>query len=201
MTTVTRPLGTYSAKYLKNIKNIKAYREANYEAYKTYNREYQRKLRQDPERLAEISMRGSFRDYITGAWKSSFKFESLLGMTRQQLMNREGCKDMAEWKAFLDNNEADHIIPISWFRKDENKHLKVYHWRHYNLQFVSRGVNRTKHSYVDETDIRIKWIAAKMQMDYLTATGKFDKAHLKEVEMLGRSIIQLEKQIKIKFES
>jgi hypothetical protein len=85
---VERPESTLSPEYAKAKHTIKKWRAENKDYVVEYNREYQRKLRQDPVKYEEMRMRISLRSYLRGSWKVSYKMQSFLGMTRNQLAQK-----------------------------------------------------------------------------------------------------------------
>jgi hypothetical protein len=195
---VERPENTLSPEYAKVKHNIKKWREDHKEYVTEYNREYQRKLRQDPVKYEEMRMRISLRSYLRGSWKVSYKMQSFLGMTRNQLAQKYAMTE-AEFSKYISQNECDHIIPASWFNDQKNIHLKPYMYRHYNLQIVPKHSNRTKHSWVDEEDIRVKLVKARMELDHENATNDYSKDKMLKIKALAKKAINLENEIYRKY--
>ena len=196
---ITRPEGTLSKAYAKHKDRIVAWNKAHVEELRVYNREYQRKLRANPDRMEEIRDRAGWRNYINGVWRNAYKFDSKVGMSVEQLMAREGCATREEWKEFLKTHESDHIISAKWFREPKNAYLKPFAFRHYNIQFIPRGLNRSKHSWIDESDPRIQLIIARMKMDYTMNICANSPENIERIEKLSREIGRYKKAIKKKF--
>lgn len=195
---IERSEDTLSKSYLKCRKNILRWRANNKEHLAKYNREYQRKLRADPVRMQELTMRVNTRAYLGGLWKNSYKVISAIGMDRAQLaakhnMNEEQLKEM------LKTHEIDHIVSTSWFNKPDHKHLKPYMYRHYNIQFVPKSTNRTKHSYVDENDPRIQLVITQLELDYQNSKNQYTKSDMEKVAVLANKASKLRTKIKNKY--
>lgn len=193
--TIERPSGTYSPEYIKNKKGILKWRNKNPEYVTKYNREYQRKLRQNPVKYEELKMRITTRKYLQGAWNVSYKASSALGMTRQQLAAKY---DMTEqqFKDMVKTRELDHILCSSWFDNEGNKHLKPFMYRHYNLQFVKMTSNRSKHNYVDTEDLRVQLVIVQLELEYYNSTNQYDKESISMIESLSNKAIKLRTKIK-----
>ncbi len=196
MTHIERPESTLNKRYLRERESMLQWRTDNKEWVKNYNREYQRKLRKDPQKMADLNDRTSLRCYLRGFIKKSYKIETKLGLNRDQLCQREGCKDNEEFKIFIKNHEIDHILPGTWFLKEENKHLNPFRCRGYNIQFVPRFANRRKHNWVDETDPRVMLVIAKMQMEHEVLEMVEDGNGHEKIRKLSVHLAQLEKQVK-----
>jgi hypothetical protein len=192
---IERPTGTYSPEYIRNRNGILKWRKNNPEYVTKYNREYQRNLRKDPVKYEELKMRVVTRKYLQGAWNVSYKASSALGMTRQQLAAKY---DMTEqqFKDMVVTNELDHILCSSWFDNEDNKHLKPFMYRHYNLQFVERKCNRTKHNYVDTDDLRIQLVIVQLELEYYNSINQYDKQSISMIESLSNKAIKLRTKIK-----
>jgi hypothetical protein len=192
---IERPTGTYSPEYIRNRKGILKWRKNNPEYVTKYNREYQRNLRKDPVKYEELKMRVTTRRYLQGAWNVSYKASSALGMTRQQLADKY---DMTEqqFKDMVVTHELDHILCSSWFDNEDNKHLKPFMYRHYNLQFVERKCNRTKHNYVDTNDLRIQLVIVQLELEYYNSINQYDKQSISMIESLSNKAIKLRTKIK-----
>lgn len=195
MTAIERPEGTLDKEYARCKKNIMRWRKNNKEYIKEYNREYQRKLRSDPVKYQEISMRIATGSYLRGTWKNSYKVTSAMGMSRQQVASKHNMTEN-ELINMLKTHEIDHIIPASWFNHSENIHLKPFQWRHYNIQFVKKQTNRTKHNYVDENDIRIKLVITLLKLDYHQSKNQYEKADVKMINQLADEANRLQTKIK-----
>ena len=192
---IERPTGTYSPEYIRNRKGILKWRKNNPEYVTKYNREYQRNLRKDPVKYEELKIRVTTRRYLQGAWNVSYKASSALGMTRQQLADKY---DMTEqqFKDMVVTHELDHILCSSWFDNEDNKHLKPFMYRHYNLQFVERKCNRTKHNYVDTNDLRIQLVIVQLELEYYNSINQYDKQSISMIESLSNKAIKLRTKIK-----
>jgi len=193
--TIERPTGTYSPEYTKNRKGILKWRKNNPEYVTKYNREYQRKLRKDPVKYEELKMRINTRKYLQGAWNVSYKASSALGMTRQQLADKYEMTEQ-EFKDMVKTHELDHILCSSWFDNEDNKHLKPFMYRHYNLQFVERKCNRTKHNYVDTDDLRVQLVIVQLELEYYNSINQYDKTSISMIESLSNKAIKLRTKIK-----
>ena len=193
--TIERPAGTYSPEYIKNKKGILKWRNKNPEYVTKYNREYQRKLRQNPVKYEELKMRITTRKYLQGEWNVSYKASSALGMTRQQLAAKY---DMTEqqFKDMVKTHELDHILCASWFDNEGNKHLKPFMYRNYNLQFVERKCNRSKHNYVDTDDLRVQLVIVQLELEYYNSINQYDKESISMIESLSNKAIKLRTKIK-----
>lgn len=193
---IERPLTSFSPNYLSQKKKILKWRADNKEYVTNYNMEYQRKLRQDPVKYQEMRMRVELRAYLVGKWKRSYKIESALGLTRTQFANKYNTDD-AGLKELLRTVEIDHIMPATWFHDPKNAHLKPYQYRHYNMQLVQKKSNRSKHSWIDETDPRVKYVICKMELDHANSNNSYNKASIARIETLSAEAYRLEKIIKI----
>jgi hypothetical protein len=193
---IERPLASFSPNYLSQKKKILKWRADNKEYVTTYNREYQRKLRQDPVKYQEMRMRVELRAYLVGKWKRSYKIVSALGLDRIQFAQKYNT-DEAGLKELLKTVEIDHIIPATWFHDAKNTHLKPFQYRHYNMQLVQKKSNRSKHSWIDENDPRVKYVITKMELDYANSNNSYNKASIARIEELSAEAYRLEKIIKI----
>lgn len=191
---VYRPESTLSKKYVYYKEYIKQWQANNREYVRKYNREYQRKLRNDPVKYEEMRMRLDLRKYLSGDWKQSYKMTSSLGITREQFAARYDI-DPNNMKQFLKGKEIDHIISTSWFNKPENIHLKPFCYRHYNVQVVDKTNNRKKHKWVDETDIRVELVKSMLELDYLSSKNDYSIDIMKKIRKLSKHIRTLEKKI------
>lgn len=193
--TIERPTGTYSENYIKQKKAIMIWREKNPEYVTKYNREYQRKLRKDPIKYEELRMRINCRSYLHGRWNVSYKASSALGMTRQQLADKYKMTEQ-EFKDMVKTHELDHIVSNTWFNDPDNIHLKPYMYRHYNLQFIPKSSNRSKHSYVDTDDLRVQLVVAQLELDYHSSKNQFDKQSLSKIDFYSKKAKALKTKIK-----
>lgn len=193
---IERPLTSFSPYYLSQKKSIIQWRKDNKEWVTNYNREYQRKLRQDPVKYQEMKMRVELRAYLVGKWKRSYKVESALGLTRAQFANKYNTDELG-LKELLKTVEIDHIMPATWFHDAKHAHLKPYQYRHYNMQLVPRGSNRSKHSWVDETDPRVKYVICKMELDNANSNNTYNKASVARIEELSAEAYKLERIMKV----
>lgn len=193
--TIERPSGTYSPEYQKNKNGILKWRKNNPDYVTKYNREYQRKLRQNPVKYEELKMRITTRKYLQGAWNVSYKASSALGMTRQQLAAKYDMTEQ-EFKDMVKTHELDHILCSSWFDNEENNHLKPFMYRHYNLQFVERKCNRSKHNYVDTEDLRVQLVIVQLELEYYNSINQYDKESINMIESLSNKAIKLRTKIK-----
>lgn len=191
---VERPTGTYTEEYNKKRTNILKWRKNNPEYVTTYNREYQRKLRQDPVKYEELKMRVNARSYLQGDWGVSYKASSSLGMTRAQLAQKYNMTE-DEFISMVNKNELDHIVSASWFNNDKNIHLKPYMYRHYNLQFLPKKINRSKHKYVDESDIRVQFVITQLELDYYNGMNYYDKDCMSKIAELSSKAVRLKTKI------
>jgi hypothetical protein len=192
---ITRPEDSYAQSYIDHKTYILKWRKNNKEKLKQYNREYQRRLRQDPTKYLELTMRINTRAYLFGKWKTCYKVVSAIGMTREQLASKHNMTE-EQLIELLKTHEIDHIISASWFNNDVNKHLKPYMYRHYNIQFIPRGTNRKKHKYVDENDIRVQLVKTLLEMDYYHSQNIYDSEIMKKITSLARKANTLKNRIK-----
>ncbi len=195
--TIERPEGTYSQEYLKQKTKILKWRADNKEWVTNYNREYQRKLRQDPVKYQEMRMRVELRAYLVGKWKQSYKIVSALGLTRLQFAQKYNT-DEAGLKELLKTYEVDHILPATWFHDVKNAHLKPYQYRHENIQLVKKLANRSKHSWTDSDDPRVKLVKTKLELYHANASNDYSKNKIAEVERLSAEAYKLERLLKNK---
>lgn len=191
---VERPEGTLSASYIRSKNSIKRWRENNKEYLRKYNREYQRQLRKDPVKCQETYMRIHLRKYLTGGYINSYKIITSLGMTREELLQKLNITRQ-QFLDMLETHEVDHIIPYKWFNDPKNIHLKPYAYRHYNMQFVPKKSNRSKHCWIDEEDSRIQYVITRMKLDYMNTLDRCDKEFLTENSMLSKKAHRLYKEI------
>ena len=193
--TIERPIGTYSQEYIKNRKGILKWRKNNPDYVTKYNREYQRKLRKDPVKYEELKMRINTRKYLQGAWKTSYKASSALGMTREEMAVKYNMTAQ-QFKDMLATHELDHIVSNTWFNDTNNVHLKPFMYRHYNLQFIPKSSNRTKHNYVDETDLRVQLVIAQLEVDFHSSKNQYNKESVKNIEYHAKKASKLQTKIK-----
>jgi hypothetical protein len=198
MTNVTRPEGTYTPEYAKCRKSILRWRQDNKEHIAEYNREYQRKLRKDPVKYQELCMRVSTSAYLRGKWKNSFKVVSALGMDRKQLASKFNMTE-EEFKNTLKTHELDHIISASWFNTPKTIHLKPFMYRHYNLQLLPKGSNRTKHNYVDENDVRVQLVITQLELEHANSLNFYDKESIDKINYLSNKAVKLRTQVRKKY--
>ncbi len=192
---IERPEGTLSESYLKYRKYIKMWRANNKEYVRNYNCQYQKKLRQDPIKFEELKMRIGLRAYLTGRWKVSYKFQSNIGMNRQELAKKYNMTE-DEFILFVKSHECDHIIPASWFNNPDRTHLKPFMYRHYNLQIVPKRSNRMKHSWLDEEDCRVKLVLTLLKLDYESSKNKYDAQSSIIIKKLAREANNLKTKVK-----
>lgn len=195
---ITRPPSSYSQTYLRYKATIMRYKETHREEIREYIREYQRKLRKNPVKMQDMRDRNNLRFYISGKVRTSLRTQTLLNCSREDLMKREGITTEADWTDYVSRHDIDHIVPLSWF-SGRNAHLKKYHWRHYNLQFVAETENHAKLDYVDETDPRIALIIAKMRYEWSLSQSMDAGADLTESRKYGRLINKYQKQVEQMF--
>lgn len=192
---IERPTGTYSIEYQKNRKGILKWRKNNPEYVTKYNREYQRKLRKDPVKYEELKMRINTRKYLQGTWKTSYKVSSALGMTREEMTVKYNMTAQ-QFNDMLATHELDHILCNTWFNTPANAYLKPFMYRHYNLQFIPKSSNRTKHNYVDDTDLRVQLVIAKLEVDYHSSKNQYNKESMKNIEYHAKKASKLQTKIK-----
>lgn len=192
---IERPAGTYSPEYQKNRKGILKWRKNNPDYVTKYNREYQRKLRKDPVKYEELKMRINTRKYLQGAWKTSYKASSALGMNREEMAAKYNMTAQ-QFKDMLATHELDHIVSNSWFNHKNNIHLKPFMNRHYNLQFIPKSSNRTKHNYVDDTDLRVQLVIAKLEVDFHSSKNIYNKESICNIEYYSKKASKLQTKIK-----
>jgi hypothetical protein len=190
--TIERPEHTLSERYRNSKAGIYLWRSKNKERVKEYNREYQRKRRADPVMYAEIRNRTELRAYLTGRWVTSYKTITQLGATREQIAHKVGLTEK-ELINSLKTHEIDHILSKKWFDDKAHEHLRPFMYRHYNLQFVPKEKNRSKHCWVDESDPRVQKVIALLELEYTLSQDKFDS---KQVRKLNSRISKLELLIK-----
>lgn len=193
-TVVERPEGTFSKNYLTYKTYIKRWRDQNKEYVRKYNRDYQRKLRKDPVKYQETYMRISLRKYLLGDFKHSYKFVTCLGMSREELINKLNMT-ADQFSEMMVTHEIDHIIPSKWFNDPKNIHLKPYAYRHYNMQFVPKKSNRSKHCWIDENDPRIQYVMTRMKLDYMNSQNNCEKTFVSEIARLSKEANRLYKKI------
>lgn len=191
---VERPEGTFSKNYLIYKAYIKRWRDENKEYVRKYNRDYQRKLRKDPVKYQETYMRIGLRKYLLGDFKHSYKFITCLGMSREELVNKLNMTS-DQFAEMMVTHEIDHIIPSKWFSDPKNIHLKPYAYRHYNMQFVPKKSNRSKHCWIDETDPRIQYVMTRMKLDYMNSQNNCEKTFVSEIARLSKEANRLYKKI------
>lgn len=192
---VERPEGTLSDSYKRYAPYIKQWRSNNKDYVKQYNREYQRKMRKDPIKYGEARMRIALRAYLLGQWKYSAMVVSSLGMTKEQFFVNMNTTE-EEFKKLLKTHEIDHIVPASWFNKPENKHLKPFAYKYYNIQIVEKKSNRNKHCWIDENEIRTKCVINRMKLDYMYMNTDYSEDSAKKMKALSLEINHLLRQIK-----
>lgn len=187
---VERPTGTYSQNYSRYKGAILQWRQDNPEYVTEYNREYQRKLRKDPVKYEELKMRINTRSYLQNKWKTSYKASSAIGMTRSEMANKYKMTE-PEFIDMVAAHEIDHIVSNTWFNIEKNKHLKPFMYRHYNLQFIPKKSNRTKHSYIDENDLRVQFVIAQLELDFYNSITVYDKKSMAMIQHLSKKASKL----------
>jgi hypothetical protein len=197
---VKRPEDTYSASYKMCKNSIIEWRINNKEYVTQYNREYQRKLRQDPIKYNELKMRVMISRYLRGQSKNSFKVSSAMGMTREQLATNNNMTE-AELINLLKTHEIDHIVSASWFNDSKNIHLKPYMYRAYNLQIVERKTNRNKHNFIDLTDLRVQLVITQLELDYENSVNKYTSESFDVIAELARKAKTLQTKVQNKFKN
>lgn len=197
---VERPDGTYTTEYAKARHSILKWRHDNKEHIAEYNREYQRKLRKDPVKYHELTMRIATSAYLRGKWKNSYKVTSALGMDRAQLAAKNNMTEQ-EFSEMLKTHELDHIVSASWFNTPKTIHLKPYMYRHYNLQFLPKESNRSKHNYVDEKDPRVQLVITQLELEYYNSINYYDKDSISKINELSNKAIKLKTLIRKKYKN
>ena len=191
---IERPTGTYSQNYARYKGAILQWRQDNPEYITEYNRQYQRNLRKDPVKYEELKMRINTRSYLQNKWKTSYKASSAIGMTRSEMANKYKMTE-PEFIAMVATHEIDHIVSNSWFNIEKNKHLKPFMYRHYNLQFIPKKSNRTKHNYIDENDLRVQLVITQLELDFYNSTTMYDKKSMAMIQYLSNKASKLRTKV------
>jgi hypothetical protein len=95
----------------------------------------------------------------------------------------------------ISTHELDHIISARWFDNEKNKHLKPFMYRHYNIQFVPKKCNRTKHKYVDENDLRVQYVITQLELEFYNSINQYDKENVSIIDCLSNKAMKLRTKI------
>jgi hypothetical protein len=174
-TMTTRPLNTYSPRYLRSKTNILKYRETHKQEIADYMREYMREYVTRPHYVAHKE-RTAVRHYLCKPLltkaelakrkKKNYRQSSaigFLGLTRAELAKKYNMSER-RFVSYVSGREIDHVLSHSWLAKNHPEYL-AYHSRWYNLQFVTESQNASKHSWVDTNSPDVQRILKLMALE------------------------------------
>lgn len=157
----SRPLSTYSPRYLRSKSSILAYRKRNKERYREYMCEYMTQYRQRPEYQVH-KYRMYIRNYLLGRLQRSI-ISADLGLTRAEFAEKYNMSEAA-FVAYVKARSVDHIVSYAYLKENHPAYLPFLH-RWYNLQFITPTQNSRKGAWVDADDATVRSILAKMEAE------------------------------------